>query len=136
LKKPTKANAEVLSSLFPTTSAQKRSSKSTFDPTDECVAALSQKKKAIQCKSTKVTVLLVDPAKGIPKSKYRRELKENGCEEVIEIKRNMTFDQVNSEILKSFGTTDYKILHPKDGKLILGSNQTPTGDELVEIMTK
>ena len=48
----------------------------------------------------------------------------------------MTFDQANSEILKSFGTIDYKILHPKDGKLILGSNQTPTGDELVEIMTK
>lgn len=35
-----------------------------------------------------------------------------------------------------FGEIDYKILCPKDGKFVIGTNQNPTGDELVEIMTK
>lgn len=67
-------------------------SRSTFDPSAECVAAAQQKKKkkSIRFRSHKVTVLAVDSSKRAPKGKYRKELKKNGMEKVVEIKRNFS----------------------------------------------
>ena len=140
LKKPSAANARALSSLFPSSSAsaQKRPNPNVFDPTAECIAIASQKKKkkAIRSRSTKVTILFVDPSKGIPKKNYCRQLRENGYEEIIEVKRNMSSVEIKSAICRAFGAIEYKILCAKDGKFVVGTNQNPTGDELVEIMTK
>ena len=56
-----------------------------FDPTAECVATETKqkKRKSTRSKTTKVTVLLVDPSKGLPKNKSCYKLKENGYDEVI-----------------------------------------------------
>ena len=78
----------------------------------------------------------MDPSKGVPKNKYRRQLKENGFEEIIEVKRNMCSADIKNAISRVFGEIDYRILCPKDGKFVIGTNQNPTRDELVEIMTK
>ena len=135
MKKP---SAHALSSLFPSSSTTAQKRPSHFDPTAECVATASQKKKkkAIRSRSTKVTILLVDPSKGIPKKNYHRQLKENGFEEIIEVKQNMSSVEIKNAITSAFGEINYKILCPRDGKFVVGANQNPTGNELVEIMTK
>ena len=57
-----------------------------FDPTI-ATASQKKKKKAIRSRSTKVTILLLDPSKGIPKKNYHRQLRENG---IIEVKQNIS----------------------------------------------
>ena len=112
LKKPSATNACALSSLFPSSSAQKRPNPNVFDPTEQCVAIVAQikKKKAIRSRSTKITILLVDPSKRVPKNKYRRELKENGFEEIIEVKQNMSSVDIKNSLSGVFCEMDYKIL--------------------------
>lgn len=77
MKQPSKANARLLSNLFPSTTGMRKRSNS-FDPTEECVAVAQQKKKkkAIQLRTCKVKVMLVDASKGVPKGRIRRELRE------------------------------------------------------------
>ena len=128
------ANACALSSLFPSSSAsaQKRPNPNVFDPTAECIATASQKKKkkAIRSRSTKVTILFVDPSKGIPKKNYRRQLRENGYKEIIEVKRNMSSVEIKSAICRAFGAIEYKILCAKDGKFVVGTNQESFDSDL------
>ena len=91
MKTPNKANARLISNLFPSSSlCSSRKRSNTFDPTEECVATAHQKKKkaAIRYKPNKITVILV-LEKGVPKGKYRRHLKSDGNELTIEVKRNM-----------------------------------------------
>ena len=129
----------MLKQLFPSSSsAQKRSSSGVFDPTAQCVAlaAKSKKKRASRCRTTKVTVLMVEPSQGVPKGKRRRNLKDEGFEEVIEVKRNMSPSDVQAKIASAFGTIDYQLLSVQDGKFVLSHNQKPSGDEIVEIITK
>lgn len=139
LKKPSKADAQVLKNLFPSSSSTVKRAGATFDPSDECVASVQQekKKKAIRFKSSKITVLAVDAAKGIPKGKYRKELKKNGSEKTIEIKRYFSPQNIRSTIIKAFGFSDYKILNcTSDGKLIYAADHLPSGDDVIEGMTK
>ena len=99
---------------------------------------LEAKRKKKKSKTTKVTILLVDPSKGLPKNKCCRELKENGYEEVIGIKRNMSSVAVRKAISSAFqfSETEFRILCVKRGKSVVDTNQKPTGGELVEIVTK
>ena len=72
LKKPSKADAQVLKKLFPLSSATyKRSNAAIFDPSEECVATI-QKKGAFDSRVAKLpySVLTVQ----------RRELKKEGYE--------------------------------------------------------
>lgn len=98
LKRLSKPDVQVLKSLYPSTSATKRP-RFTFDPSAECVAAAQQKKKkaAVRFKSSKITVIAVDGKKPILKGKWRKELKK-GLEQVIEVKRNFTSQQIKNEI--------------------------------------
>ena len=129
----------MLSSLFPSSSTQKRKAPSdTFDPTLECIAnsAHKKKKKAVRNRSTKITVLIVDRDRAVPKGASRRKLRDDGYEEVIEVKRNMSSKDIQKVIVKAFGNINYTILAVQDGKFIVGDKQRPTGDELVETLTK
>ena len=132
IKKPSEADARVLSALFSSSSTQKRENPDMFDPTAECVATLSQKKKkkSIRFRSTKITVLMVDPNKAVPRGKSRRKLEDEGYEEIIEIKRNMSSSNIQNAISTAFGTLNYRILCVQDGKFIANTNQRPTGDEV------
>ena len=79
---------------------------------------------------------MVEPRRGVPKGKQRRKLKDEGFEEILEIKCNMSPINVQSAIAEAFGTIDYKLLSVQDGRLDLSSSQRPSGDEVVEIITK
>lgn len=84
-----------------------------------------------------MTVLAVDSTKGVPKGKYRKELKKNGREKVIEIKRNYSAQEIRNAIIRAFSFTDYKILScTLDGKFTYATCHVPTGDELIEGITK
>ena len=129
----------MLKQLFSSScTSHKRSSSGVFDPTAHCVALAAKKKKkrAIRCRTTKVTVLMVEPNQGVPKGKRRRKLKDEGFEEIIEVKRNMSLSDVQSKIATAFGTINYQLLSVQDGQFVLSHNQKPSGDEVVEIITK
>ena len=79
---------------------------------------------------------MVEPSQGVPKGKRRRNLKDEGFEEVIEVKRNMSPSDVQAKIASAFGTIEYQLLSVQDGKFVLSHNQKPSGDEIVEIITK
>ena len=79
---------------------------------------------------------MVEPRRGVPKGKQRRKLRDEGFEEILEIKCNMSPINVQSAIAEAFGTIDYKLLSVQDGRLDLSSSQRPSGDEVVEIITK
>ena len=81
-------------------------------------------------------VLMVEPNQGVPKGKRRRKLKDEGFEEIIKVKRIMSPSDVQSKIATAFGTIDYQLLSVQDGQFVLSRNQKPSGDEVVEIITK
>ena len=64
-----------------------------------------KKRKPFDSKNSKVTVLAVDSTRGIPKGKYRKELKANGFEKTIEVKRNFSSQEIKNEIIRAFGFT-------------------------------
>ena len=112
---------------------------STSDPSEEGVAAVQQEKekKSIPLKTIKVTVLAVDSAKNVPEGKDLKELKKNGMEQVIKIRRNFSAQQVKDEIIRAFGCSDYKILKcTLDGKFLIENDYLPSGDEVEEITKK
>ena len=95
-----------------------------FDPTQECVATLAQQKKikAIRCK---VTV--------IPKGKGRKALKEDGYEQTIEVKRNMSGDQIKAKILNEFFISRYLMLTTTQaGTLVVAKDRLPDGKQVIE----
>ena len=62
-----------------------------------------KKKKAARCKASKVTVVAVkDETKGVPKGKYRTELKREKRIEKLEFTRNMSALQVRNVITRGF----------------------------------
>ena len=79
---------------------------------------------------------MVEANQGVPKGKQRRKLGDDSLEEIIEVKRNMSPSNVQSAIATAFGTIDYKLLSVQDGQFVLSHNQKPSGDEVVEIITK
>ena len=139
IKQPSKADAQVLRNLFPASGPSRKRSY-TFDPTSQCVAADQQrkKKKAIRNRVSKVTILQVNNvARGIPKGKYRRELKKDGQEVVVKLKRNMSAREVKNSLIRGTKLSNYQILAPSQvGKLVYAENQDPTGDEVIENITK
>lgn len=138
MKQPSKVNARLLSNLFPSTAGTRKRSNS-FDPTEECVAASQQKKKkkAIRLRTCKVKVMLVDASKGVPKGKTRRELREKELEKTMDLKRNMSFQEVKNVILRAFGICGFIVLSSTaESKLNVATNQQPTGDEVIECVTK
>lgn len=99
--------------------------------------ATEEKKKAIRFKCSKITVIAVNAKKGIPKGKYRKELKDQEHEKNIEFKRNFSSQEVKNEIIRAFNFSDYCFLScAPDGKLATSKNQLPTEYELIEGITK
>ncbi len=135
LKIPNKANAKVLSNLFPSGGRSRKR----FDPTESMTSAHQKKKKAaIRFKPSKITVILVsNPDKGVPKGKDRRKLKTDGDEQIVELKRNMSSKEMKNCILRAFVIENYVLLKStQDGKLNIAKNQKPTGDDVIENITK
>lgn len=96
-----------------------------------------KKKSAIRFKPSKITVLAVDASAGVPKGKYRKQLKKNGCEKVVELKRNNSSQEVKNTIIRAFGFASYSILNcTPDGKFVIAKNSLPSGDEVIECITK
>ena len=79
---------------------------------------------------------MVEPSQGVPKGTRQRNLRDEGFEEVIEVKRNMSPSDVQSKIAAAFGNINYQLLSVQDGKFIPSHNQKPSGDEVVEIITR
>lgn len=69
-----------------------------------------------------MTVLMVEPNQGVPKGKRQRKLKDEGFEEIIEVKHNMSPSDVQSKITTAFSTIDYQLLSVQDGQLVLSRN--------------
>ena len=138
MKQPSKTDVQKLRELFPsTTGLRKRSS--AFDPTEECVAKFQQqkKKKAIRFRTCKVKVMLVNAGEGVPKGKVRRELQEKKLEQTVDLKRNMSFQEVKNCIIRAFSISNFTVLNAtKEGVFNIAANQQPTGDEVIESITK
>ena len=79
IHKPSQEHANILWELFPTSSStpQHVDLSSVFDPMQQCVAShQKQKKKAVRCKSTTVSMMLVhDVANCVPRRKKRQLFK-------------------------------------------------------------
>ena len=91
--------------MFPSSSAPKRPRlSSSFDPMKQCVALpKQQKKKAIRCKPSKLTVIIVeDYTKDVPRGNYRKELQKSGRVSKLEFTRNMSAHEVQSAIIRGF----------------------------------
>ena len=78
-----------------------------------------------------------DIKKGVPRGKCRRELKKNGFEACVELKRNMSAQEVKNVILRAFDTeakvTDYQVLSSsQDAKLCVAEHQHPNGEDIIE----
>ena len=101
LGKPSAANARILSSLFPSSQPVKRIRSEAFDPLADCVAsAAKRKKKAVRIKPRKVTVVLVDDTKSVPRFGKRKVLK--GKIRQLQFLRNMSAEQVQKNIFHGF----------------------------------
>ena len=73
----------------------------------------------------------------MPKGKIRKQLKSNGRENVIEVRRNYSAQEVRNLIIRAFGFADYKILTcTQDGKFVVAKNHLPSGDDVIEGITK
>ena len=81
-------------------------------------------------------MLLVDSDKSVPKGKYRKQLKKDGHEAVIEVKRNFSSQEIKNLILRAFKISDYNILNCTDGKFIIAKNHLPAGDDLIDGITR
>ena len=96
-----------------------------------------KKKKAARCKANKVTVVAVkDETKGVPKGKYRTELKREKCIEKLEFTRNMSALQVRNVVTRGFQhiplmSFNYLTCGESGQSLILASEQEQDGSIVV-----
>lgn len=103
--KPCEADAQILGSLFPTSSAPKRTLLKAFNPLDGCVVSKQkQQKKATRIKPRKVTVVLIpDPEwKKAPRGLKRKDLHKDGFIQQLEFLRNMSSQQVKNTLIRGF----------------------------------
>ena len=112
IKKPSLVQAKLLGSLFPSSQSSPQKRSLAFDPTAECVVTSQQKKKKKGIKNSrnricKVSCFLVSNLeRGVPRGNYRIDLKKNGKEAMIEIKRKnacyITSEPGPSKVLLQF----------------------------------
>ncbi len=136
MRAPAKADAKAISGLFPSTSGGVSRKRFTVP----FLGGASQKKKKtpIRFKPSKITAILVgNPQRGIPKGRDRRKLRKDGDEKVVELKRNMSAKEVKNCLLRAFLLDDYLVLKStQDGKLSIATDQQPSGDRVIENITK
>lgn len=103
--KPSNPHTEAWHDLFQSSLSSKRIQLSdAFDPTQTCVALEYQKKKkAVRCKPSKVTVIVVeDLRKCVPKGKYQKELTQSQQVVSLEFYRYMSSTQIKNVIIRGF----------------------------------
>ena len=109
----------------------------TFDPSAECVALpqQSKKKRAIRNRTCRMSVFLINDVKrGVPRGNYRKDLRKKGKEAIVEVRRNMSPQQVKRVISKNFCIPDFEILSAtQDGKLRRADFQCLSGDNAVDV---
>lgn len=133
VRKSSKADTQVLTQPFPSSSTKRRLFSGAFDPTKECVATSQQKKKAFR---SKVQVLFVDELDcSIPCGKYRKELAAS--DKKLEFVQNMLSLGVKSTMLEGFkhlpGFTNFTLLEAdQSGKLNVSNTQEPDGQYIIE----
>ena len=76
--------------------------------------------------------LIKNLERGVPRGNYRLDLKRNGNEVILEIKRAMSILQVRNALLQSFKISDFKILSCADGKFVESDTQAPDGNYIME----
>ncbi len=111
---------------------------SAFDPTQPCVASKQQqKKKAVRCKPSIITLILTeDKRRIVPKGKYRKTLQDKGRIKKAEFRRDMTSLQVKDQIKTAFSDLSNPLfLTCEEGStlcLVFDGNQNPDGNQLVD----
>ena len=145
MAKPSEADARVLSSLFPSYSAPKRSFSKAFSPLDGCVVSKEkQQKKATRIKPRKITVVLItDPdCKKVPRGAKRQSLHKDGSIKQLEFLRNMSSKQVQNTLIRGFSEkivgkvgTSYLVADPKFHVLTKVEEQTSgaNGADVIEL---
>ncbi len=102
-------------------------------------AKQQQKKKAVRCKPSIITLILTeDKRRIVPKGKYRKTLQDKGRIKKAEFRRDMTSLQVKTQIKTAF--SDLSLLNPlfltcEEGStlcLVFDGNQNPNGNQLVD----
>ncbi len=143
LSKPSGASARAVKTLFPlSSSAPRKRASSAFDPLEECVFSREQKKKkGARIKSVQVSVFVVNgDTKCVPRGAWRRKLIERKHLVRVELRRNMSQSQVRSTISNDIAHLDisreFTLLECVGHRLVVASNQQPTGDGIIEQVLK
>lgn len=127
--------------LFPASSSVKRKCPP-FDPTSECVFATQQKqKKAARIKPTNITLTIVkNVSRGVPRGKYKTELRENKMCVKVPLVRSMSGHQVRSAFLEKLLTVenilDYKLMQCAGQQLVEAIDQMPCGSDIIDSALK
>ena len=137
--KPSNAHSEALRELFPSSSSSSKRIRlsDAFDPTQPCVALEYQKKKkAVCCRPSKVTVIVVeDLRKGLPKRKYRKEFAQLQRVVSLEFYRYMSSTQIKNAIIRGFEHLPLRYFKYLvcDGKvsLVVNADQDQDGNKII-----
>lgn len=136
LTTPTSAERVQLAKLFPSSRAR---SKTTFDPTSECVALPAQKKKkssGIAGRATNREVVLMKNFRSmIPIKKFRWDLKQDRRIKTLQFKRSMTHTQVRNVIKKGFnhlGCSSFIYLETSSNSLRVSPDQQLDGAAVID----
>lgn len=141
MNKPSEADRQHLSKLFPSSSSTSAPKSATFNPRATCTVNSQQKrkKKAItRDRARKLTVVLLPKISLIvPKSNARSKLKKDGRIKKLEFRRTMSFLQVKNLLIKSFSAFSLKelcFLYCEQSNILRrASVRAPSGDELMDI---
>ena len=141
LKNREKKCTSAMRKLFPASSVGVKRKTPIFDPTSECVFAVQQKrKKAARLKPTNITLTLIDNvSKGVPRGKYKTELKDKDMCIKVPLFRTLSGQQVRTAFLKELlpkNVLDYKLLQCVGQQLVESLDQVPSGGDIIDSALK
>jgi hypothetical protein len=123
-----------LGKLFPSSGYKKRP----FDPSQECCASESKRKKKAFSASGRVTnvqvVILKKFTPNLPRGKIRSDLKKSGRILTVQFRRSMSELQAKNPIMQSFRTLQiesWTVMDTRDNHLEAAENQSLDGEDII-----
>ena len=114
VKKPTQAEAKVLSTYFPSTNAARKRDIARFDPAAESIVLPLQKKKKAATKrerpSNIITIMMKEYSPSIPKGKVRQKLASQGRILSVRFSRSMSAQEVSNQLIRTFKVASFVVL--------------------------
>ena len=139
VKKPTEAEAKVLASYFPSTSAPRKREYPRFDPSAQSIVLPMQKKKKAAItkreRPSNITVVMMkEYCTSIPKGKVRQKLAAKGRILSVRFSRSMSCQEVTNQIIRTFKVAKFVLLEcdSTGHNLIRCADQSLDGEKTVD----